>query len=604
VTVELSRGEKLGHYQLLSRIGRGGMASVWVARPTLGSAARGLVAVKVMLAEFAQLEDFRRMFLEEGTLVSSIDHPNVVGVHEVAEARGVLFMAMEWVEGASLHTLIREAKRRRAVPAEMAVRMIADTAAGLHAAHELLGPDGVPRGIVHCDVSPHNILIGLNGAAKLVDFGVARATVQTRLGGQENVKGKIAYMSPEQAHARPLDRRSDVFSLGVVLFELTTGERLFRGENPAHTLRLVQQCSVPRPRDLYPQYPPELEAIVLRALEPELERRYQSADELRLALERYLVEARIMVPRAGVAGLMTRVVGTRIETQRASIREALSNVDQASANDLVPDTPVGVGPVSSPTYASGSSTPGPHVVARRSPSRASVLFGLTGALSAVASLAWVTLRPLDPSLSDVAPATTDAEPATPVPAVSGAVVDDEHGVSVEALPVTPSQQKAAKPAQKASRGRKGKALSVELEEDGEASDEPATMAVAPGSDENEPAESEPKGVVAETVKLQETPTQKLPPMTERPPLNRSAAITALSSASMQTASCRSSSGPAGRGQATVTFSPDGHVQGVSVSAPFSGTAVGSCVTRAFRGARVPPYQGSPVTLSRGFNVPD
>lgn len=577
------------------------MASVWVARATGGWASHGLFAVKIMLPEFAQVEDFRRMFLEEGTVVSSIEHPNVVRVHEVAEARGVLFMAMEWVEGASLHTLIREAKRRRAIPAEMAVRMIADTAAGLHAAHELVGTDGLPRGIVHCDVSPHNILIGLDGAAKLVDFGVARATAQTRLAGPENVKGKIAYMSPEQAHAHRLDRRSDVFSLGVVLFELTTGERLFRGENPAHTLRLVQQCSVPRPRDLYDKYPPELEDIVLRALERNPERRYQSADELRLALERYLVEARIMVPRVGVAGLIMRVVGERIQAQRASIHEALGNADQAPPSSQVPDTPISTGPVSSPTYASGSSTPGPQIVARRPPSRASIVFGLAGALSAVASLAWVTLRAPNASLPESAPSSSavEAERATSVAPTQA--VRDEQGVSIDALPVAPSKDAPSRAAHRTRPSRKGKPPSVELDDDGEpASGEAAQPLVL--EDMARTGESQ-EAVVPETVELQETPGQKLPPTSERP-LNRSAAIAALSTASIRTATCRSSSGPSGAGRARVTFSPDGHVQGVSVSSPFSGTPVGSCVARVFREARVPPYKGSAVTLSSDFSVPE
>jgi len=180
MNAELKSGSTLGRYELLTRIGRGGMASVWVAReraPVSGK--QRLVAVKAMLPELARHSDVRSMFLEEGQIVRSIDHPNVVKVHEVSEDRGILYMAMEWVEGDSLRTVIKEAKRRRAIPAEMAVKIIADTAAGLHAAHELRGWDGELRNIVHCDVSPHNILVGLDGQAKLVDFGVANATAHS-----------------------------------------------------------------------------------------------------------------------------------------------------------------------------------------------------------------------------------------------------------------------------------------------------------------------------------------------------------------------------------------------------------------------------------------
>ena len=178
---------------------------------------------------------------------------------------------MEWVEGESLHTVIAEAGKRRAIPPEMAVKIIADACGGLHAAHELRDENQKLRGVVHRDISPHNILIGTNGFVKLVDFGVAKAVGRvseaTRAG---QLKGKFGYMSPEQARGKPVDRRSDVFSLGIVLFELTTSRRLFRGDSDIETLRLVISAQVPRPSSLDPTYPPELERIVLRALERDL----------------------------------------------------------------------------------------------------------------------------------------------------------------------------------------------------------------------------------------------------------------------------------------------------------------------------------------------
>src|SRR5690349_6577374 len=297
MTFELQRGSRVGNYELLVRIGRGGMASVWVARgrPTPTSPER-LVAVKAMLPDLASNMEFRSMFLDEGQIVRSIDHPNDVHVYEVGQERGILYMAMEWVEGDSLHTLIAEANKRRPIPPEVAVRLIADTASGLHAAHELRGWDGQLREVVHCDVSPHNILIGLDGVSKLVDFGVAGAMNQVGADDELKIRGKFGYMSPEQAQARPLDRRSDVFSLGIVLFELTTGYRLFRGRDDRHTLELVTWGKIPRPSQVISKYPERLEGIVMKALEREIERRLQTAEELRDALETYLVEERILVP--------------------------------------------------------------------------------------------------------------------------------------------------------------------------------------------------------------------------------------------------------------------------------------------------------------------
>src|SRR6187402_2090660 len=328
MNAELKSGSTLGHYELLTRLGRGGMASVWVAReraPVSGK--QRLVAVKAMLPELARHSDFRAMFLEEGQIVRSIDHPNVVQVHEVSEDHGILYMAMDWIEGDSLRTVFKEASKRRAIPYEIAVKIIADAAAGLHAAHELRGWDGELRNIVHCDVSPHNILVGLDGRAKLVDFGVANATAHSDLATDDKIKGKFGYMSPEQARAEKLDRRSDVFALGIVLFELLTGERLFRGENAAHSLELVKKGRIPNPVELNPKLSPGLAIIVQNSLERDVGKRYQTARQLGEALERCLVEERVLVSHASVGQLVKRVLGSRIEAQRQSLREALTAAD-------------------------------------------------------------------------------------------------------------------------------------------------------------------------------------------------------------------------------------------------------------------------------------
>jgi serine/threonine-protein kinase len=250
-------------------------------------------------------------------------------------------MAMEWVEGDSLRTIIKEARRRRAIPAEIAVKIIADAAAGLHAAHELRGWDGELRNIVHCDVSPHNILVGLDGRAKLVDFGVANATAHSDQGSEDKIKGKFGYMSPEQALGKQVDRRSDIFSLGIVLFELTTSRRLFRGETDIETLKLVISSRVPPPTSLDPHYPPELERIVMRALQRDPQARYQSAAELEGDLRQYLKSKRIVVAQSGIAGLLKRVIGERIEQRRRAVRSALRTRARGSfGDDLLSNEPV------------------------------------------------------------------------------------------------------------------------------------------------------------------------------------------------------------------------------------------------------------------------
>src|SRR5512142_2609633 len=219
---ELKPGVFLGHYELLARIGRGGMASVWVARERSAvSGKQRLVAVKAMLPELARHSEFRSMFLSEVQIIQSIQHDNVVRVFEVSEDRDVLYMAMEWVEGDSLRNIVRLTRGRGALPPEIAVCIAADAAAGLHAAHELRDWDGQLRGVVHCDVSPHNILVGLEGKAKLVDFGIANALERLNARDPEVIQGKVSYMSPEQALGSRVDRRTDVFALGIVLYEMT-----------------------------------------------------------------------------------------------------------------------------------------------------------------------------------------------------------------------------------------------------------------------------------------------------------------------------------------------------------------------------------------------
>jgi eukaryotic-like serine/threonine-protein kinase len=329
MTEDLKRGSKLGKYELLVRIGRGGMATVWVAleRGAAREADR-LIAVKAILTDLAGDPEFVKMFLDEGRIIRMIRHPNVVDVYDVAEDDGLVYLGMEWVEGDSLHAVIAEAGKRRPIPPEMAVRIIADAASGLHAAHELTDQDGNLMGVVHRDVSPHNILIGRDGAIKLVDFGVAKAMgriSEATSAGQ--LKGKFGYMSPEQAMAKKVDRRSDIFALGIVLFELTTGRRLFRGDHDAETLHLVVSGKIPKPTSIEPTYPPLLEQVVLKALARDPNKRFQTAAEFHQALESFLKTERIVVPRAGVANLLKKVMGTRLEQRRKAIRAALRAIE-------------------------------------------------------------------------------------------------------------------------------------------------------------------------------------------------------------------------------------------------------------------------------------
>ena len=627
--VELRSGSRLGRYELLLSLGTGGMATVWIAREASDVGDR-LVAVKAMLPELAQQPEFRTMFLEEGQIVRSIEHQNVVRVHEVGEDRGILFMAMEWVRGDSLRTIIREASKRRAIPSEMAVRIIADTAAGLHAAHELRGWDGELRNLVHCDVSPHNILVGVDGRARLVDFGVANGTAYSDPESGDKVKGKFGYMSPEQADGGRVDRRSDVFSLGIVLFELTTGERLFKGETPAQTLRLVAAARVPTPQRINPEFPERLGPIVQKALARDVAQRYQTADEFRQALEHYLIEERMMVAHAAVGKLVYRVLQPRLDRQDENLRKALVAADGMLRAGLVPpangvDASTQGLRISSPrlteppTSSQPNGSPGPFlrtpsVRPRRQPIGA-ILFGAFGMTCAVASIVYTSLQQQKLNALVTAPGAPAAAPRGQQAQTTPASGSETNGVSLDSIPLAERQAVAA------SRGAGSpRHTRITLEED----PEPPKVDTAEHKEKPEPeaAQAKPEptqpapatapapaapsaAAVAATVELEEQEPAKpapAPPSGERMPFSLGAARSTLASVTNRANACTSPDGPSGQGRATITFSPDGPVSSVSLSAPFSGTAVGACISAAFRSAHVPPFTGSSVTLPQAFRI--
>ena len=613
MSVELQSGSRLGHYELLVQLGRGGMATVWVGRESSDVGDR-LVAVKAMLPELAQRPEFRTMFLEEGQIVRSIEHPNVVRVHEVGEDQGVLFMAMEWVQGDSLRAVYREARKRGPIPTELAVRIISDTAAGLHAAHELRGWDGELRNLVHCDVSPHNILVGTDGRARLVDFGVANGILHGEPDGNEKVKGKFGYMSPEQARGEDVDRRSDVFSLGIVLYELTTGERLFQGETPAHTLRMVSQGRVPNPARMFPGYPERLASIVMRALAGDAATRFQTADDFRNALEQYLVEERMMVSQASVGQLVRRVLGGRLAAQHDAIRAALVAADGMLRAGLVPESDAHASrPVDRlsepPSQSTGGGGPFNQTVGswprpRRAPIGA-ILFGVLGVASAVAAVIWTTQT--KPTALVTAPGSPEKRSAASQRSAqehasrSTLEGDRPTGEGLSTLPLA----RAADPAQPAPVAAPRQpsdpdARSAPRAHDKEKEkDEPRQERVDLEESDPEPSEAD----VENPYKKPEAKEDPPAPPGERGSFNRGAATSALASAARRAAACKSDDGPTGSGRATVTFSPDGPASSVNVAAPFAGTSVGACVASAYKSAQVPAFTGSPVTLPHSFRIP-
>ncbi len=260
-----------------------------------------------------------QMFLAEARLAASLDHQYVAQVFEVGEQDGVHFLAMEYVHGQDLRAVLaRAGDLGRRVPLELALTAVAGAASGLHHAHERRGADGQPLGIVHRDVTPSNIVIGYDGAVKLLDFGIAKATARSAETQNGIIKGKFAYLAPEQCRGRDVDRRGDVFALGIVLYEATTQHRCFRAESDFDTMQRIVLGQVVRPSKLVADYPQALEAIVIKALATDPPQRYQTAAALLEALESFAASSRMSLSVTSLARFMRDLFGEQPEPWIAS----------------------------------------------------------------------------------------------------------------------------------------------------------------------------------------------------------------------------------------------------------------------------------------------
>lgn len=283
----------VGRYALFDEIAAGGMATIHLGRLVGPVGFSRTVAVKTLHPQFAKDPGFVEMFLEEARLASRIQHPNVISTMDVATTEGEVFLVMEYVAGESLAKLVRSAlKKADRIPIEVAVSILAGMLHGLHATHEAKNERLEPMHIVHRDVSPQNVLVGLDGVARIFDFGVAKAAAmrsQATTDGQ--MKGKLSYMSPEQLNSREVDRRTDVFAAGVVAWECLVGRRLFAGSDPGEVLAKVLTLDIPSPAEVHGSVPRALSDIVMRALERAPEQRWQTAKEFAIELERNVVLA-------------------------------------------------------------------------------------------------------------------------------------------------------------------------------------------------------------------------------------------------------------------------------------------------------------------------
>jgi serine/threonine-protein kinase len=428
---------------LLLPIAAGGMAMVWAARVKGTRGFQKIVAVKTMLSKLTEDEQFEQMFLDEASLASQIRHPNVVEISDLGEQDGVLYLAMEWIDGVPLNLLMKTAKPAGGVPLPIAVRIVMNACAGLHAAHELRDAKGQLIGLVHRDVSPQNILVTYDGVSKVVDFGVAKATA---MGGGATVagqlKGKVSYMAPEQVRGEAIDRRVDVFAMGIVLYALTTGKHPFRRETEAATMYTIASDEpVIAPRRFVPGYPQSLEAVVLKALAKNANERYASASEMQRALDQCFPVAERVNTDEDVGVFIGKLFGKRRDESRAALAEALVLADKqgprSTAEPVNPLTQSQVSEVgSSPsavvadnTYTSVG-TPAAAVRARRA---RVVRLSIVGALLALGLIALVLLKPGSAVAPAQPAASQEATPAKPTEATPSG--SSAPSVDLQALPV-------------------------------------------------------------------------------------------------------------------------------------------------------------------------
>ncbi|MCY1076492.1 serine/threonine protein kinase [Archangium lansingense] len=328
-----------GKYQLLKKLATGGMAEVWLARQKGIEGFAKNVVVKRILPHLAEDREFVDMFGNEARIAARFNHPNIAQVYEFGEANGTYFIAMEFIHGEDLGRVMRKAYNAGGwIARPLAIRIVASACEGLYYAHTRSDDSGRPLKVVHRDISPQNILISFDGSVKLVDFGIAKAADQASATKSGAIKGKFAYMAPEQAAGKPLDHRADIFAIGLVLYELLTGTRPLKRESELGTLQAAMECNILPPSQVA-DVPPELDEVVMRALAKAADDRYRDARQMQLALEEFLVGQRWVATSVQVSELMETLFADRLDEEKHSGNPEPRSEESMSAMPVLPDPP-------------------------------------------------------------------------------------------------------------------------------------------------------------------------------------------------------------------------------------------------------------------------
>lgn len=424
-------------------IASGGMATVHLARLMGPEGFSRTVAVKQLHPQFSRDPEFVAMFLDEARLASRVRHPNVVSPLDVISCPPELFMVMEYVHGASLSRLLKRATPE-AVPPRVAVAIIGQVLLGLHAAHEATGEGGEPLELVHRDISPQNIMVTKDGAARIVDFGIAKAKARSHQTDPGKLKGKLGYMAPEQVNLEPVDRRADVFAVGVVLWELLAGRRLFSSDNAGAAVQKLLNAEIELPSRLVPNLPPALDQVVLKALSRPPADRFQSARAMAEALDRAVAPCSMLE----LASWVESLVGEELEA-RSELVFDVESLDFDEFTRSMPQSaaftqPVGVGTVAAlgagmeDAPASQKSLTALTAHGRRAPSRKGWLVPMTAAVALVSFVLWQRTRRAPDTATAPVMAAHAALPAAPL-MLTAPAQEPTLDAAVHADPPSPPQ---------------------------------------------------------------------------------------------------------------------------------------------------------------------
>src|SRR5713226_897970 len=314
------REQQYGKYLLLDRLAVGGMAEIFLARQTGVEGFEKTVVLKRIRPHLGDKKSFVRMFLNEAKLAAQLNHPNIIQIHDLGKVGDSYFIAMEYLFGRDMRRVIPKAEQQGiAFPIVYACKIASQVLEGLYYAHQKADLQGQPLGIVHRDVTPENIFVSFDGGVKVLDFGIAKAANQVEMTRAGEIKGKLSYMSPEQCMGKPLDHRSDIFSLGVVLYEWVTGFKLFTGESDVAVLKSITDGKIYKPSYFKADVPEQIEQILMRALEKDPEQRYQTAWEMQYDLDKFLANNEFTPSNQHLATFMKQLFADEMDAERARL---------------------------------------------------------------------------------------------------------------------------------------------------------------------------------------------------------------------------------------------------------------------------------------------